>query len=172
MLNETENLGDSQPQEVLPSTRPSTITNNRSLVLHQDSDKSLLQRMQPCAPKTKLHAQSYRCLRQEQSKAAANPKKRYSSSTVREIMKTKTQAHCNGKTPKWYQLDSGEAFLLGMDVVLVSATGSGKTLAFLQSLLADTTKKSKLIIMLPLNELQYDMVCLKYLPTYPNTRVC
>ncbi|KAI0694202.1 P-loop containing nucleoside triphosphate hydrolase protein [Cytidiella melzeri] len=72
-------------------------------------------------------------------------------------MRVETESRCGGKSPRWYQIDPGEAFLLGMDVILVSSTGSGKTLAFLQSLLADTSQKSKLIVLSPLNELQYDM---------------
>ena len=73
-------------------------------------------------------------------------------------MRSETQQLCHGKTPKWYQEDSGDAFALGMDVVLVSATGPGKTLAFLQALLADKSEKSHLVIISPLNELEYDMV--------------
>ncbi|KAI0088968.1 P-loop containing nucleoside triphosphate hydrolase protein, partial [Irpex rosettiformis] len=83
---------------------------------------------------------------------------KYSPSEVRATMKFKTQMLCDRKIPRWYQEDSGDAFMLGMDVVLVSATGSGKTLAFLQGLLADTTEQSKLVIISPLNELEYDMV--------------
>ena len=73
-------------------------------------------------------------------------------------MRTEAQQRYNGKTHRWYQEDVAEASLLGMNVLLISATGSGKTLAFSQALLADKTEKSQVIIISPLNELEYDMV--------------
>lgn len=39
-----------------------------------------------------------------------------------------------------------------------SYTGTDKTLAFLQSLLADETGKSKLVLVSPSNEFEYDTV--------------
>ncbi|KAI0692671.1 hypothetical protein BC835DRAFT_1277252, partial [Cytidiella melzeri] len=62
--------------------------------------------------------------------AAEDLEKLFSSAAVRETMRVETESRCGGKSPRWYQIDPGEAFLLGMDVILVSLTGSGKTLAF------------------------------------------
>lgn len=73
-------------------------------------------------------------------------------------MRTEAQQCYNGKTHRWYQEDVAEAFILGMNVLLISATGSGKTLAFSQALLADKTEKSQVIIISPLNGLEYDMM--------------
>ncbi len=125
-----------------------------------ESDAEFLKRIQPSVAQTKTHLASYRNFVQALKEATKDPKREYSSEEARATMKFETQMRCNGKIPRWYQEDSGEAFSLGMDVVLVSATGSGKTLSFLQSLLADKTGESKLIIISPLNELEYDMVCL------------
>jgi hypothetical protein len=117
-----------------------------------------LQKIQPCAPRTKQHVLSYQNLHRERVQSTNSLKKRYSSTATREAMTHETHSRCDGKVPKWYQLDAGEAFFLGLNVILVSATGSGKTLAFLESLLADKTGRSQLIIISPLNELEYDMV--------------
>ncbi|KAI0682793.1 P-loop containing nucleoside triphosphate hydrolase protein [Cytidiella melzeri] len=104
-----------------------------------------------------MHAESYRNLDRVRQQAETDREQQYSSSAAREAMKVETQKRTQNKTPKWYQADPGEAFLLGMDVILASATGSGKTLAFLQALLADKTETTKLVIISPLNELEYDM---------------
>lgn len=156
---------ESSISTIIPTTPPSPEENKRKTPEKQESDEELLRRMQPLAAETKTHARSYRNLSEAQKAATNDPKRKekYLSSEIRAEMKLKTQLCCDGKTPRWYQEDSGEAFMLGMDVVLVSATGSGKTLAFLQGLLADKTEQSKLIIISPLNLLEYDMVCVHHM---------
>ncbi|KAI0682420.1 hypothetical protein BC835DRAFT_1241812, partial [Cytidiella melzeri] len=81
----------------------------------------------------------------------------YSSANRQNTITREVQTCCNGKIPRWCQTDVGEAFLLGMDEILVSATGCGKTLVFLPCLLADDTNKSQLVIVSPLNMLENDM---------------
>ncbi|KAI0686260.1 P-loop containing nucleoside triphosphate hydrolase protein, partial [Cytidiella melzeri] len=101
-------------------------------------------------------------LERVREQAETDREQQYSSSAAREAMKVETQKRTQNKTPKWYQADPGEAFLLGMDVLLASATGSGKTLAFLQALLVDKTETTKLVIISPLNELKYNMKLLDH----------
>ena len=143
-----------------PAVSPQASKRKHKKSRKKESDQDVLERMQPLAAKTKTHAASYHNLGKIQVAATEDSErtKKYSPSGIRATMKINTQQHCDGKTPRWYQEDSADAFMLGMDVVLVSGTGSGKTLAFLQSLLADETGQSKLVIISPLNELEYDMV--------------
>ena len=145
-----------QPQPLSTST-PTVAARHPKKI---ETDEELLERVQSMATKTQIHARTYRNLDCKQKAAASDPEReeKYSSSETRATMRTEARQRCDGKTPRWYQEDAAEAFLLGMDVLLISATGSGKTLAFLQALLADKTEKSQVIIISPLNELEYDMV--------------
>ncbi|KAI0694256.1 P-loop containing nucleoside triphosphate hydrolase protein, partial [Cerioporus squamosus] len=52
--------------------------------------------------------------------------------------------------------DVTEALLLGLDTAVIVGTGAGKTMAFVMPLLIDKTKKKKVIIISPLNELELD----------------
>ena len=63
-----------------------------------------------------------------------------------------------GHPPHCWQLDVAEAVFLGLDVFLIAETGAGKTWTFVGALLANETKKKKLIVVSPLNELQKDQV--------------
>ncbi|KAI0085280.1 P-loop containing nucleoside triphosphate hydrolase protein, partial [Irpex rosettiformis] len=56
--------------------------------------------------------------------------------------------------PQFYQEDCVEAFLLGLNTGLICATGSDKTEAFVLLLFADPERKSRIIIVFPLNALQ------------------
>lgn len=153
------------PAPPAPPPQPSrSIKRNKAKVQHWD--ENLLKKLQPSAPNTKVHATSYQNLERVRQDAASadDPNDRYSSTISRARMTAETSRRCDGKTPQWFQTDVGEAFLLGMDVILVSGTGTGKTLAFLQPLLADASEMSKIIIISPLNLLEYDMVCGIYSP--------
>ena len=126
----------------------------------EELDEALSSRMQPLPVKTKLHANDCRNLNGTQEVIADDPKRerQYSASDTQATVEPKSQTHCDGKTLKWYHEDSNEAFFLGLDVVLIYPTGTDKTLAFLPSLFADETGKSKLILVSPPNEFEYDMV--------------
>ena len=73
-------------------------------------------------------------------------------------MSDEVSKSCNGKKPYEWQLDLAEALYLGLDSVVIAGTGAGKTLPFAMPLLADTTGKSKIIIVSTLNELEHDQV--------------
>lgn len=132
----------------------------------QPSNEDILNDLQPSAPKTNVHARSYRNLHRARADAATgvDPTTRYSSSISRQCMTAETIRRCARTIPKWFQTDVGEAFLLGMDVIFISGTGTGKTLGFLQALLNDEAEESKILIISPLNLLQYDIVNGLYSP--------
>ncbi|KAI0340028.1 P-loop containing nucleoside triphosphate hydrolase protein, partial [Trametopsis cervina] len=145
------------PPPVVPPTSPRP-KKSRKTGRTTAEDRGLLEKLQPAAPNTKVHVTSYLNLAKARKDAEEDADRSYSSKEARDRMQLETANRCGGKVARWYQTDAGEAFLLGMDVVLISGTGSGKTLAFLQSLLADATETSKIIIISPLNLLEYDMV--------------
>jgi superfamily II DNA helicase RecQ len=57
-----------------------------------------------------------------------------------------------------WQVDICEAILLGLDCILIAPTGAGKTMPFIMPLLVDKTCRKMVIIISPLNELEYDQV--------------
>jgi ATP-dependent helicase YprA (DUF1998 family) len=73
------------------------------------------------------------------------------------ICKTFTKA-CEGKEPYPWQVDVCEAILLGLDCVVIAPTGAGKSMPFIMPLLMDKTCRKMVIIISPLNELEYDQV--------------
>lgn len=83
--------------------------------------------------------------------------KKYSSASIRDLVSAEVTAR-TGKVPYSWQLDVVEAILFGLDCIVLAGTGSGKTLPFAMVLLADGTKKKKVIIVSPLNELQKEQV--------------
>ncbi|KAI0688542.1 P-loop containing nucleoside triphosphate hydrolase protein, partial [Cytidiella melzeri] len=121
-----------------------------------EPDAAVIARIQPLAPETPLHAESYRILQQAREVARKNKDRQYSWAKTRQFMQDEIQARTHGKILCYYQGDVGEAFALGLDSALVSATGSGKTMAFAAALAADETKTSKILILSPLNELEKD----------------
>ncbi|KAI0692066.1 P-loop containing nucleoside triphosphate hydrolase protein, partial [Cerioporus squamosus] len=58
--------------------------------------------------------------------------------------------------PYAWQVDVAEALWLGLDTAVIAGTGAGKTMPFVMPLLVDKTKKKKVIIISPLNELELD----------------
>jgi ATP-dependent helicase YprA (DUF1998 family) len=73
------------------------------------------------------------------------------------ICKTFSEA-CGGKEPYPWQVDVCEAILLGLDCIVIAPTGAGKTMPFIMPLLVDKTCRKMVIIISPLNELEYDQV--------------
>ena len=55
-------------------------------------------------------------------------------------------------------MDVCEAMLLGLDCVVIASTGAGKSMPFIMPLLVDETCRKMVIIISPLNELEYDQV--------------
>lgn len=77
-------------------------------------------------------------------------------------MTEEVRQRTEGKTPYDWQLDIAEAFYLGVDSVIIAGTGAGKTLPFTMALLADSSGKSKIMIISTLNELERDQVSIIY----------
>jgi ATP-dependent helicase YprA (DUF1998 family) len=61
-----------------------------------------------------------------------------------------------GHIPYPWQLNVSEAFLLGLNCLVIAGTGAGKTTPFLLPLLVE--KNKKIIIISPLKALQRDQV--------------
>ncbi|KAI0690380.1 hypothetical protein BC835DRAFT_1528874 [Cytidiella melzeri] len=123
-----------------------------------ERDAAVIARVQPLAPETPLHAESYRILQQAREVARKNKDRQYSWAKTCQFMQDEIKARTHGKILQYYQGDVREAFALGLDSALVSATGSGKTMAFAAALAADETRRSKILILSPLNELEKDQV--------------
>ncbi|KZT04200.1 uncharacterized protein LAESUDRAFT_658275 [Laetiporus sulphureus 93-53] len=82
--------------------------------------------------------------------------RRYSSEATRaEIVQQFRRVFDDLELYDW-QVDVTEALLLGMDCTVIGGTGAGKTMPFVMPLLLDQTKKKMVLIISPLNELEYD----------------
>jgi ATP-dependent helicase YprA (DUF1998 family) len=93
----------------------------------------------------------------DQTRSEVERDRKYDSIAVRELMSDEC-FKSTGKISYEWQLDISEAILLRLDSVLIAGTGAGKTLPFVLPLLADKTGRSKIIIILTLNELEKDQV--------------
>ena len=62
------------------------------------------------------------------------------------------------KQPYNWQINVCKVLLLGLDCILIAATGAGKTLPFVMPLFINKTCHKMVIIISPLNELEYDQV--------------
>ncbi|KAI1782002.1 P-loop containing nucleoside triphosphate hydrolase protein [Ganoderma leucocontextum] len=71
-------------------------------------------------------------------------------------MTSKFSARSGGKRPYEWQLDVAEAFLLGLDCVVVAGTGAGKTIPYLLPLLLPETAHKTIPVISPLKSLQRD----------------
>ncbi|KII82643.1 hypothetical protein PLICRDRAFT_677307 [Plicaturopsis crispa FD-325 SS-3] len=87
---------------------------------------------------------------------AAAQKRGYKSEEARENLR-KVFTERFGSVPHTWQVDVSEALLLGLDSVVIAGTGAGKTMPFMMPLLYDPSKV--VIILSPLNILEYDMAC-------------
>ncbi|KAI0710336.1 P-loop containing nucleoside triphosphate hydrolase protein [Cerioporus squamosus] len=91
----------------------------------------------------------------DRARARAADKHAYKSEELRTEVRRALLEAC-GKEPYDWQLDVTEALLLGLDTAVIAGTGAGKTMPFVMPLLIDKTKKKKVIIISPLNELELD----------------
>lgn len=128
---------------------------------HDTMERKDVSNLPAGCPDTPCHKNSYRALREARDEALKDPERKYSSFVTQLRMRTELARVGNGMKPRFYQQDCAEAFLLGLDTGLICPTGSGKTEAFVLPLLADPKKKSKIIVVSPLNALQIDQVRLQ-----------
>ncbi|KAI1781915.1 P-loop containing nucleoside triphosphate hydrolase protein [Ganoderma leucocontextum] len=80
----------------------------------------------------------------------------YDSQATRNAMSDKFSACTDGKKPYEWQLDVAEAFLLGLDCVVIAGTGTGKTIPYLLPLLLPENAKRTISVVSPLKALQRD----------------
>ena len=64
----------------------------------------------------------------------------------------------DGKKPYDWQVDACEALLFGLYCIVIAGTGAGKTFLFAMPLLMDTTCRKMVVVISPLNALEYDQV--------------
>jgi bloom syndrome protein len=101
----------------------------------------------------KRTAESQRILQQAREKA--RKKARYNSEATRRDLARLFEESFKKPAYEW-QIGVTEAFLLGLDVVLIAGTGAGKTMPFMMPLLLHREKYS--LIISPLKVLQEDQV--------------
>jgi ATP-dependent helicase YprA (DUF1998 family) len=90
----------------------------------------------------------------------AGEKSYYDSLSSRKQLENAFRAHTNGWEPYEWQLDAAEAFLLGLDCLVIAGTGAGKTLPFVMPAFIES--KKIYITISPLNALEADQVSKKY----------
>lgn len=103
---------------------------------------------------THIHKKSNNNL--ERTRADAAKLRGYDSDHTRAEMTRIFSERSSGYVPYPWQLDVSEAFLLGLNCVVIAGTGAGKTTPFLLPLLVE--KNKKIIIISPLKVLQRDQV--------------
>ena len=99
----------------------------------------------------------YHNLQRARTDAAA--KNGYNSTATRNAMANLFHTNSGGKMPYDWQLDIAEAFILGLDCVLIAGTGMGKTIPFMLPLLLPQYATSTIPVISPLRSLQRDQVC-------------
>jgi len=92
------------------------------------------------------------------SRDLAKVSRGYDSEKTRATICRKFRDTLEGKEPYTWQINVCEALLLGLDCVVIAPTGAGKTMPFIMPLLVDETCRKMVIIISPLNELEYDQV--------------
>ncbi|PIL35264.1 transporter [Ganoderma sinense ZZ0214-1] len=80
----------------------------------------------------------------------------YDSQATRKTMSDRFSSCTDGKKPYKWQLDVAEAFLLGLDCVVIAGTGAGKTIPYLLPLLLPESAKRTIPVISPLKALQRD----------------
>ncbi|KAL6299005.1 hypothetical protein BKA93DRAFT_743120, partial [Sparassis latifolia] len=65
----------------------------------------------------------------------------------------------NNKFPYSWQIDVGEALILGLDCSVIVGTGVGKMMPFAMPLFDDDTHEKIVLVISPLNALEHDQVC-------------
>jgi len=107
-------------------------------------------------PSQALHP-SYGLLRTAQAKATKSHK--YNSEVTRASISQKFIDTFNNKHAYDWQIDTCEALLLGLDTIVIAGTGTGKTYLFVMPLLMDQTCCKIMIVISPLNALEYGNPC-------------
>ena len=97
---------------------------------------------------------------EEARRRAAASEDGYDSRATRQAMTSRFSSRSGGKRPYEWQLDVAEAFLLGLDCVVVAGTGAGKTIPYLLPLLLPETAQKMMPVISPLKSLQRDQVCI------------
>ncbi|KAG6369424.1 hypothetical protein JVT61DRAFT_14909 [Boletus reticuloceps] len=114
------------------------------------------------AARTLLHVEqvkkSYNNL--DRARKLARKSSDYSTHTTRHVLTTACLEKCHNRIPYAWQLDSAEAFFLGLDCTVIAGTGSGKSLPFVMPSMICPEKI--LIVISPLNSLEADQVSLIY----------
>jgi ATP-dependent helicase YprA (DUF1998 family) len=80
----------------------------------------------------------------------------YSTHAIRHALTTACLENCHNQIPYPWQLDSAEAFLLGLDCTVIAGTGSGKSLPFIMPSMIFPEKI--LVVISSLNSLESDQV--------------
>ena len=99
---------------------------------------------------------SYNLLRVAREEAAKSCK--YKSEETRVAIISKFKNMFNGKQPYNWQINTCEALLLGLDCIVIAGIGAGKSFLFMMPLLMDSTCQKMVIVISPLNMLEYDQV--------------
>jgi superfamily II DNA helicase RecQ len=94
----------------------------------------------------------------ETSRKAAKASRGYDYKKTRATICKKLSNAFDSKEPYTWQVDVCEAILLGLDCIVIASTGAGKSMPFIMPLLVDETCRKIVIIISPLNELEYDQV--------------
>ena len=89
---------------------------------------------------------------------AAKASRGYDFKKTRATICKKFSDAFDSKEPYTWQVDVCEAILLGLDCIVIASTGAGKSMPFIMPLLMDETCGKIVIIIPPLNELEYDQV--------------
>jgi ATP-dependent helicase YprA (DUF1998 family) len=84
--------------------------------------------------------------------------RQYNSEETRATIVKEFTEVFDGKQPYGWQVDTCEALLLGLDCIVIAGTGAGKTFLFAMPLLMDTTCRKMVLVISPLNALEYDQV--------------
>jgi len=105
-------------------------------------------------PHNPEQARSYQNL--EAARKLASENHGYDSASMCKQLKDAFRIRTEGHEPFKWQLDAAEAFLLGLDCLIVAGTGAGKTLPFVMP--AFIEPKKTYIMISPLNALEEDQV--------------
>jgi ATP-dependent helicase YprA (DUF1998 family) len=95
-------------------------------------------------------------------RAAEESEDGYSLEQTRTLVIEKFKMAFDGRSPYDWQVDVTEALLLERDVVVIASTGAGKTMPFCMPSLIDETKKKKVLIISPLNELEEEQASAQF----------
>ncbi|KAJ7159876.1 P-loop containing nucleoside triphosphate hydrolase protein, partial [Mycena crocata] len=86
----------------------------------------------------------------------ASKSRGYETAPTRAQLRTEFVQRNDGMVPHVWQVDMGEALLLGLDCSLIAGTGAGKTMPFVMPLFVESEKM--IIIISPLNALEVDQI--------------